>query len=76
MAKINGKGKKDLVQEALTDTYPYIIVDARYEDVRVNGAIISQGVLIVKGIRDDGKREILAFAVADTKSEATWEDLP
>lgn len=59
----------------LTHKYPYIIVDARYEDVRVGGSIVSQGVLIVKGVRDDGKREILAVAVADTESEATWQEV-
>jgi len=59
----------------LTHAYPYLIVDARYEDVRVDGRIVSQGVLIVKGVREDGKREILAVAVADTESEATWEEV-
>lgn len=60
----------------LTHKYPYLIVDARYEDVRVDGSIVSQGVLIVKGVRgDDGKRELLAVAVADTESEATWQDV-
>ena len=56
-------------------TYPYLLVDARYEDVRCGGRIVSQGVLIVKGIREDGKREILAVEVADTESEATYQEL-
>lgn len=55
--------------------YPYLFVDARYEDVRVDGRVISQGVLVVKGIRDDGKREVLAIEVADTESEATYTQL-
>ena len=59
----------------LTHKHPYLIVDARYDDVRVAGSIVSQGVLIVKGVRDDGKREILAVEVADTESEATWQDV-
>lgn len=59
----------------LTYAYPYLMVDARYEDVRVDGRIVSQGALIVKGVRDDGRREILAVAVADTESEATWQEL-
>lgn len=41
----------------------------------MNGRIVSQGVLIVKGVRDDGEREILTVAVADTESEATWQDV-
>jgi putative transposase len=56
-------------------TYPYISVDARYEHVRQGGRIVSQGVLIVAGIRADGHREILAVAVADTESAATYHHL-
>src|SRR3954468_17028134 len=56
-------------------TYPYLSVDARYEHVRQDGRIVSQGVLIVAGVRADGHREILAVAVADTESEATYQYL-
>lgn len=59
----------------LTAGYAYLWVDARYERARVDGRIISQGVLIVKGVRDDGHREILAVEVADTESEATYQEL-
>jgi putative transposase len=54
--------------------YPYLTVDARYEDVRQDGRIVSQGVLIVAGVREDGKREILSVEVADTESEATYQE--
>lgn len=51
-------------------SYPYLSVDARYEHSRVDGKVVSQGVLIVSGVRgDDGKREILAVAVADTETQ-------
>jgi len=50
---------------------PYLFVDARYEDIRQGGAVCSHGVLIVSGVRDDGKRTILAVDVADTESAAT-----
>jgi putative transposase len=56
-------------------TYPYVSVDARYEHVRQGGQVVSQGVLIVAGVRADGHREILAIAVADTESEATYHHL-
>jgi putative transposase len=59
----------------LPAAYPYLSIDARYEHVRVDGQVISQGVLIVAGIRDDGRREILAVEVADTESEATYQEL-
>src|SRR5687768_187625 len=42
------------------DAYPYVFVDARYEKVRADGRVVSQGVLIVSGVRaPDGFREIL-----------------
>lgn len=57
-------------------SYPYVWVDARYEHVRVDGRVISQGVLLVSGVRgDDGTREILGVAVEDTESEATYQTL-
>lgn len=55
--------------------YPYLFVEARYEKVRVDTRVVSQGVLIVSGVRDDGSREILAVEVADTESEATYQEL-
>jgi transposase-like protein len=55
--------------------YPYLFVDARYEKARANGRVVSQGVLIVSAVREDGMREILAVEVADTESEATYQQL-
>jgi putative transposase len=57
------------------DAYPYLFVDARYEKVRVDGRVVSQGVLVVSAVREDGFREILAVEVADTESEATYQEL-
>jgi putative transposase len=58
------------------EAYPYLFVDARYEKVRVGHRIVSQGVLIVSAVRaPDGFREILGVEVADTESEATYQDL-
>jgi transposase-like protein len=62
-------------ERALTVSYPYLLVDARYEYVRVEGRVVSQGTLIVSGVREDGKREILAIDVADVESEATYHQL-
>ncbi len=56
-------------------SYPYVFVDARYEKVRVDGRVVSEGVLVVSAVRDDGYREIVAVGVADTESEATYQDL-
>lgn len=58
------------------EAYPYVFVDARYEKVRMDHRIVSQGVLIVSAVREpDGLREILAVEVADTESEATYQEL-
>lgn len=57
-------------------SYPYVWVDARYEHVRIDGRVVSQGVLLVSGLRgDDGRREILGVSVADTESEASYHEL-
>ena len=61
--------------QARGEAYPYLFVDARYEKVRVDGRVVSQGVLVVSGVRDDGLREILGVEVADTESEATYQEL-
>jgi putative transposase len=57
------------------EAYPYLFVDARYEKARVDGRVIGQGVLIVSAVSDEGFREILAVEVADTESEATYQEL-
>ena len=62
-------------ERPLTAAYPYLAVDARYEHVRVGGQVVSQGVLIVAGVREDGRRELLAVEVADTESTATYAAL-
>ena len=55
--------------------YPYLVVDARYEHARVDGRVVSLGVLVVAGVRDDGRREVLAVEEADTESEATYQEV-
>jgi len=57
------------------EDYPYLFVDARYEKARVEHKVVSQGVLVVSAIKDDGMREILAVEVSDTESEATYQEL-
>ena len=59
----------------LNDEYPYLIVDARYEKVRVDGKVISQAVMVVAGITHAGSREILDWRLGDSESEATWGEM-
>ena len=42
--------------------------------MRQDGRIVSQGVLTVAGVREDGKREILSVDVADTEREAPYQE--
>jgi putative transposase len=56
----------------LTQAYPYLVVDARYEKVRRGGAVVSQGVLVACGIDERGYREVLGCWVAESESEASW----
>jgi len=56
----------------LDKQYPYLVVDARYEKIRRDGAVIPQGVLIVVGVDEEGLREALGVWCADLESEATW----
>jgi transposase-like protein len=56
----------------LTEEYPYLIFDARYEKVRRGGSVVSQGVLVAIGISAAGYREVLGVWVAESESEASW----
>jgi len=59
----------------LEKEYPYLVVDARYEKIRINHQVVSQGVLLVVGIGSDGYREILGTWVADSENETSWSDV-
>ena len=61
-------------ERSLELSYPYIIVDARYEKVRVNKRVISLGVLIAIGINQDGYREFLDFKLVLSETEEYWKD--
>ena len=60
---------------ALTEEYPYLVVDARYEDIRKEGVVMSQAVLIVVGISVSGKREILSVDIGNSENEQEWSDV-
>jgi len=55
--------------------FPYLMIDARYEKVRVEGHVVSQALLVTAGINDEGVREILDWRVANSESEWSWEDV-
>ena len=54
------------------ESWPYLMIDARYEKVRVDGRVVSQAVLVVVGFTSSGKREVLDWRVGDSESEQCW----
>ena len=59
-------------QRQLDEVYPYLILDARYETVRLDGAIQSQAVFIAIGINGEGRRQILGVELSNRESRSSW----
>lgn len=59
----------------LTVSYPYLVIDARYEDIREQGMVSSQAVLIVIGISESGHRDILSVDLGNSENEQEWSDV-
>src|SRR5690348_2488139 len=55
--------------------FPYVFLDATYCKARVNHRVVSQAVVIATGVRADGRREVLGFAVGDSEDGAFWTQL-
>lgn len=55
--------------------WPVLMVDACYVKARSHGRVRKQAALVVAGINDDGRREILTWRLADLESEATWTEV-
>lgn len=54
----------------------YVILDATYKKVRLDGAVRDCAVLVVTGVRrDNGKRMILAVSCALSEAEAHWREV-
>ena len=62
------------LKRPLEESYPYVFVDARYEKIRRDHKVESNGVLIAKGVNAQGKRELLGVQVCNTENETTWSD--
>jgi putative transposase len=61
-------------ERRLTEPYPYLILDARYERVREGGVIVSQAVLIAVAVDAEGRRQVLAVQLANRESRSSWRD--
>lgn len=53
---------------------PYLLVDARYEKVRMEGSVVSASVLIAVGINGEGRREVLGVSVSLSEAEVHWRE--
>src|SRR5208283_5497485 len=58
----------EFARRRLTEPYPYLILDARYERIREGGVIASQAVLIAVAVDGEGRRQVLAVELANRQS--------
>jgi putative transposase len=58
----------------LEESYPYLILDARYEKVREEGVIRSHAVLVAIGINLEGRRQVLGIECANRESQTSWKE--
>ena len=55
------------------EAYPILIVDATYEDVRIDRSVVSGAVLVAFGIDNDGKRSVLGVSTSISEAEVHWK---
>jgi len=53
---------------------PYLLIDARYENVRVGGVVVSCALLVAVGITPEGRRTILGVSVSLSEAEVHWRE--
>ena len=58
----------------LSERFPYLILDARYEKARIDSVIQSQAVLIAIGIDWEGRRQVLGIELANRESRSSWRE--
>jgi transposase-like protein len=52
-------GLRAFAERRLSEPFPYLILDARYEKVREAGIIVSQAVLVAVAVDGEGRRQSL-----------------
>lgn len=55
--------------------YPYLFLDAYYEQVREDGQVRHMAVLVAVAVTGQGKREILGVSVSLSEHEVHWRAL-
>ena len=59
-------------QRRLEESYPYVILHARYKKVRLDGVIQSQAVFIALGINGKGRRQVLGVELSNRELRSSW----
>jgi len=75
IAKKLDEDVEKFLKRPIEEPTPFLFIDASYFKVRTDGRYINKALLIAAGIHEDGHREILGAAVADSEDESCWEDL-
>ena len=65
---------QEFSRRPLTEAFPYVVVDARYERVREGGVIVSRAILVALGIDWTGRRQVLAVEYANRESQTSWKE--
>jgi putative transposase len=65
---------KAFFTQRLKESYPYLILDARYERAREAGVIASQAVLVAIGVDWEGRRQVLGVELANRESHSSWRE--
>jgi putative transposase len=65
---------KAFFTQRLEESYPYLILDARYERAREAGVIASQAVLVAIGVDWEGRRQVLGVELANRESHSSWRE--
>lgn len=52
----------------------YLLLDARYEKVRVSGQVVSCALLVAIGITPEGRRTVLGVSVSLSEAEVHWRE--
>ena len=57
---------------SLKEPVKYLLLDARYEKVRTDGAVVDSALLIAYSVMEDGHRRVLGVSVEMSEAEAHW----
>ena len=65
---------QEFASRRLEEEYPYLLLDARYERVREGGVVRQRAVQVAIGINGEGRRCVLAVALAMRESTTSWKE--